>query len=131
MAAGTYTTLWMNGSPFLKIPENIGGIPKFGQHIGIIYGLDKDWGLALLKELWPRYKDLPIQRYTKQSIEFGDGTIITLLGGRESRRFVGDTVPKSTIEDDIVYCGRKIFIADGKNNFMSETQWLRNQTVFS
>lgn len=114
-------------------------IPKFGQHIGIIYGLDKDWGLELLKELWPRYKDLPIQRYTKQDIEFGDGTIITLLSGRESelrgRRFdvvfVGDTVPRSTIEDDIVYCGRKIFIADGKNNFMSETQWLRSQTIFS
>lgn len=75
-------------------------------------GWTKIGGLALLKELWPRYKDLPIQRYTKQNIEFGDGTIITLLSGRASelrgRRFdvvfVGDTVPKNTIEDDIVYC---------------------------
>lgn len=24
-------------------------IPKFGQHIGIIYGLDKDWGASPFK----------------------------------------------------------------------------------
>ena len=114
-------------------------IPKFGQHIGIIYGLDKYWGLELLKELCPRYKDLPIQRYTKQDIEFGDGTTITLLSGRESevrgRRFdvvfVGDTVPKRVIEDDIAYCGRKVFIADGENDFISAAEWrIRSQTIF-
>ena len=54
-----------------------------------------------------------------------------MRGRRFDVGFVGDTVPKRVIEDDIVYCSRKIFIADGKNNFMSETQWLRSQTVFS
>ena len=113
-------------------------IPKFGQRIGIIYGLDKHWGLELLKELWPRYKDLSIEKQTEQNIEFSDGTTITLLSGRESelrgRRFdvafVGDTVPKKAIEDEIIYRSRKTFIADG-NGFISETQWIRSQTVFS
>lgn len=114
-------------------------IPKFGQRIGIIYGLDKHWGLELLKELWPRYKDLPIEKQTEQNIEFSDGTIITLLSGRESELrgrhfdvvFVGDTVTKRTIEENVIYCGQKVFIADGENNFITAAQWIRSQTIFS
>ena len=113
-------------------------IPKFGQYIGIIYGQDKEWGLNVLREIWPKYKMLPIIRYTKQLIEFGDGTIICLLSGTPSelkgRRFdvafVGATISKEIIEDDLVYCTPKLFIQDSHNGFISHALWLREQTFY-